>query len=329
MDAAELMKVFGNRRRLGILSWLADPRANFPAQRDGDLVTDGVCLVVIAQKAGISQPAASKHMELLVAAGVVVATPIGRWTFYRRDEAAIATAAQRLTDSLTKGLPDVEGRPSVALGPHQGYTIPRATTHRTRAPARTVVLMSSAAGVVPTGDDAVVMTGDPAADRPAGAERRLLELLDGHGATFRSIDHAPEGRTEIVSALRGNPLPAAAKCMIAMVKLDKKRRRHVLAVVPGDRRVDLDAVKRLHGGRYAAMADTETAERLSGCETGTILPFTWSDELDLVVDPALYDHDTIYFNAARLDRSIALASADHRRIATPTEAAIATPAAVT
>jgi DNA-binding transcriptional ArsR family regulator len=106
MDTAELMRVFGNRRRLQILAWLAHPRANFPPQRDGDLVTDGVCLVFIAQKAGISQPAASKHMELLVAAGAVVATPIGRWTFYRRDEAGIADAAGRITDSLTKGLPD-------------------------------------------------------------------------------------------------------------------------------------------------------------------------------------------------------------------------------
>lgn len=220
---------------------------------------------------------------------------------------------------------DVEGRPGVTLGPHQGYTVPKGTTHRTRAAGRTVMLMSSAAGVVPTGD--TVPMEDPMEDRRAGADQRLLDLLDRHRATYRVIDHAPEGRTEIVSSLRGNPLPAAAKCMVVMVKLDKKRRHHVLAVVPGDRRVDLDAVKRLYDGRYAALADTEIAERLSGCAAGTILPFTWSDELDLVVDPAVYDHHTIYFNAGRLDRSIALASADHRRIATPTEAAIAAPGA--
>lgn len=219
---------------------------------------------------------------------------------------------------------DVEGLPSVALGPHQGYMVPKGTTHRTRAPGRTVMLMSSAAGVVPTGD--TEPTAGTAADPPAGAYERLIDLLDRHGATYRLIDHAPEGRTEIVSVLRAHPLPAAAKCMIAMVKLDKKRRRHVLAVVPGDRRVDLDAVKRLYGGRYAALTDTETAERLSGCVAGTVLPFSWSAELDVVVDPAVYDHPTIYFNAARLDRSVALSSADHRRIATPTEAAIASPA---
>jgi Ala-tRNA(Pro) deacylase len=213
---------------------------------------------------------------------------------------------------------DVEGHPSVTLGPHQGYTVPKGAVHRTRASTRTVMLMSSAAGVAPTGD------GAPPPD-PVDADVRLLDLLNRHQATYRLIDHAPEGRTEVVSALRGHSLAAAAKCMIAMVKLDKKRRRHVLAVVPGDRRVDFDALKHLYRGRYAGLADPETAERLSGCPTGTILPFAWNDELDLVVDPALYDHDTVYFNAGRLDRSVALASADHRRIAAPTEATIGTP----
>lgn len=47
---------------------------------------------------------------------------------------------------------DVEGGPSLTLGPHQGTTVPRGTVHRTRAPGRTVMLMSSGAGVVPTGD---------------------------------------------------------------------------------------------------------------------------------------------------------------------------------
>lgn len=47
---------------------------------------------------------------------------------------------------------DVEDRPSLTLGPHQGTTVPRGTTHRTRAPTPTVMLMSSAAAVVPTGD---------------------------------------------------------------------------------------------------------------------------------------------------------------------------------
>ncbi len=41
---------------------------------------------------------------------------------------------------------------TVALGPGQGYMVPRGVVHRTRAPKRTVVLMVEAATVKPTGD---------------------------------------------------------------------------------------------------------------------------------------------------------------------------------
>lgn len=48
---------------------------------------------------------------------------------------------------------------------------------------------------------------------------RLIALLDQHGAQYRLIDHEPEGRTEIVSAMRGNTLSQAAKCIVLMVKM--------------------------------------------------------------------------------------------------------------
>ncbi len=46
---------------------------------------------------------------------------------------------------------DLEGQ-TVALGPHQGYMVPKAIVHRTRAPERTVVLMIERASIRPTGD---------------------------------------------------------------------------------------------------------------------------------------------------------------------------------
>ncbi|WP_434481941.1 YbaK/EbsC family protein [Streptomyces sp. NBC_01340] len=64
------------------------------------------------------------------------------------------------------------------------------------------------------------------------------------------MDHEPEGTTEAVSALRGHPVSKAAKCLILMVKIDRRVTRYVLAVVPGDRRVDLNALRTLFAARY-------------------------------------------------------------------------------
>lgn len=46
---------------------------------------------------------------------------------------------------------DLEGR-TVELGPQQGFVVPQGVQHRTRAPARTVILMVERSTVVPTGD---------------------------------------------------------------------------------------------------------------------------------------------------------------------------------
>ena len=153
---------------------------------------------------------------------------------------------------------------------------------------------------------------------------RLIKDLDASGARYRLIEHAPEGRTEVVSALRGHPLAHAAKCLILLVKIGKKQTRYVLAVVPGDARLDLAAVKTLLGASYVAFADTGKAEQLAGSVTGTVLPFSYDERLELIADPALLDSDELYFNAGRLDRSIALASADYQRLAAPRIARIIT-----
>jgi len=47
---------------------------------------------------------------------------------------------------------DVEGRDSVVLGRHQGFTVPKGTMHRPRSPQRSVVLMVESIGIVATGD---------------------------------------------------------------------------------------------------------------------------------------------------------------------------------
>jgi ArsR family transcriptional regulator len=90
MQEVDVFKAIANERRLQILDWLKDPRAHFPRQADGDLVEDGVCALLIAEKLGITQPTLSEHMRVLTQAGLLRSKRIKQWTFYRRDEGRIA-----------------------------------------------------------------------------------------------------------------------------------------------------------------------------------------------------------------------------------------------
>ncbi len=89
-----------NDKRLQILDWLKDPRAHFPPQVDGDLVEDGVCAVFLADKLGVSAPTLSEHMRILTEAGLVTPKRIKQWTFYRRDEAALAALKAKIVSDL-------------------------------------------------------------------------------------------------------------------------------------------------------------------------------------------------------------------------------------
>jgi DNA-binding transcriptional ArsR family regulator len=100
MNNLNVFRALANDRRLQILDWLKDPRAHFREQVDGDLVDDGVCGLLIAEKLGISQPTLSEHMKLLVQAGLVRSKRIRQWIFYRRDEERIAAIKSDLVSGF-------------------------------------------------------------------------------------------------------------------------------------------------------------------------------------------------------------------------------------
>jgi DNA-binding transcriptional ArsR family regulator len=100
MPNSDVLRALANDRRLQILEWLKDPRANFPPQVDGDLVRDGVCGVLIAQKLGISQPTVSEHLKVLSRVGLIRGKRIKQWTFYQRDEATIRRLTRALLTSI-------------------------------------------------------------------------------------------------------------------------------------------------------------------------------------------------------------------------------------
>src|ERR1700756_4187669 len=100
MKLALILRAFASERRLQILDWLKDPRAHFREQIDGDLVDDGVCGLLIAEKLGVSQPTVTEHMRLLVEIGAVRAKRIKQWTFYKRDEARIRAIKDEIAETV-------------------------------------------------------------------------------------------------------------------------------------------------------------------------------------------------------------------------------------
>lgn len=100
MQEVDFLKALANERRLRILEWLKDPRAHFRPQADGDLVEDGVCALLIAEKLGITPATLSEHMRVLSQAGLVRSKRIKQWIFYKRDDDRIGAVKALIQASL-------------------------------------------------------------------------------------------------------------------------------------------------------------------------------------------------------------------------------------
>jgi len=152
---------------------------------------------------------------------------------------------------------------------------------------------------------------------------QLVAMLEAGGATFRVIEHEAAGQSERVAAIRGTKPSQGAKAILCRVAPGDGE-RFVLAIVPGDRRVDMKALGALFGAKKASFVPAEQAETITGCKIGAIPPVVFDDRLSLVADEAFLDDEPeIAFNAGRLDRSIVMPAADYKRIFAPRLARIA------
>jgi len=152
---------------------------------------------------------------------------------------------------------------------------------------------------------------------------QLVTLLTEANARFRVIEHAAEGRSEAISVIRGNRPDQAAKAMVLDLRGGGGGKRHVLAILPGSRKLDFGAVAKLFEARKCGFASPDTAQELTGCIMGSVPPFALNPALAIVVDEDLLANETLFFNAGRLDRSMELATKDWLAVAKPRVAKIA------
>lgn len=145
---------------------------------------------------------------------------------------------------------------------------------------------------------------------------KLVALLDSGNARYRVLEHPAEGRSDLVAEIRGTAPGQGAKAMLCKSKSGIGPL--VLAVLPGDQKVDFKKVAEAAEMKKVTLASPEEAMLATGCVIGAIPPFSFSEGIVLVVDPALVEsYDEIAFNAGCLDRSIVLDAKDYVRIAKP------------
>jgi Cys-tRNA(Pro)/Cys-tRNA(Cys) deacylase len=137
-----------------------------------------------------------------------------------------------------------------------------------------------------------------------------VKVLDQAGVPYQllSYDHDPSAESfgvEAVEVLGLDP-HAVLKTLVAVVD----GADHVVGLVPVCDRLDLKALARAAGGKKAAMADSQDAERLTGYVVGGISPLGQRKRLPIFVAESARHHPSIWISGGRRGLEIELDPTD-------------------
>ena len=125
---------------------------------------------------------------------------------------------------------------------------------------------------------------------------RAIIFLKRQDATFEVIKYNHDHKGALFAAQAvGFPLERTAKTLV--VALGDKQ--HALALMPGDRELDLKRMARVCNVKRVRMTTPAAAERLTGYKVGGISPFGISSPLYSVIDSKLLDYDSVLINGGQ------------------------------
>lgn len=139
---------------------------------------------------------------------------------------------------------------------------------------------------------------------------RAIKFLRQKKVPFEvaEYNHEEKGAVFASSAL-GFPLEQTVKTLVA----DLGNKKYVLALMPGDRQLSLKHLAKACSVKKAAMADTGTAERITGYLIGGISPFGTKQRLPAVMEERLLNFDKIAINAGQRGTMLIMSPEDIKK----------------
>lgn len=149
--------------------------------------------------------------------------------------------------------------------------------------------------------------------------KEIQNLLTQNNYWFETFEHKPVRTSQEAAKIRdGYTFHQGAKALIVRIKLSKKNKRFVMLVFPADLRFDDQKVKELFGAKDIRFATEEEVFFLTnGVQIGGVPPLGNLFNLEVIVDPELFEQEKIIFNAGDRRFSIGMKSKDYKRLVSP------------
>ena len=125
---------------------------------------------------------------------------------------------------------------------------------------------------------------------------RAIQFLKQKKIAFEVVkyDHGEKG-AEFAARASGYPLERTVKTLV----VDLGEKQYALVLMPDDKQLSMKRLAKILGVKRAAMADTGTAERLTGYLVGGISPFGTRQKLPVVMEKSILKFEEILINAGQ------------------------------
>ena len=150
---------------------------------------------------------------------------------------------------------------------------------------------------------------------------KIVDLLKSNEGQYSEIVHEAVYTSEEAAKVRG----VSASCGVKSLVL-KAKTGFVLAILPGDKKLDSKKFKKLPGIKDFRFATPEEVREIMGCEIGACYPFSrFSREagfgsiakLPMYADKSLSESVEIYFNPGVHTKTIKMAWEDLKNLEKP------------
>ena len=136
---------------------------------------------------------------------------------------------------------------------------------------------------------------------------RAIRYLKRKDVSFELVKYEHEEKgAEFAARATGFPLDRTVKTLV----VDLGGRNYCLALLPGDRQLDLKQLAQVFAVKRAAMAATAAAERLTGYLVGGISPFGTKQVLPAVMEKRIRKYAEVLINAGQRGVMLKMAPED-------------------
>lgn len=139
---------------------------------------------------------------------------------------------------------------------------------------------------------------------------RAIQFLEQKKISIEVVKYEHEEKgAAFASRASGFPLERTVKTLV----VDLGENQYTLVLMPGDKQLSMKRLAKVRGVKRAAMADTRTAERITGYLVGGISPFGTRQKLPVIMEESILKFEEILINAGQRGTMLLMASEDIKK----------------